>query len=142
MSKGNVTENNFINFIFKDIAMPSYGGSLFVHLHTADPGEGGTSSSNEAAYTGYARISTTRGSDWTVCDADGTPNASGSACKNANLITGTECTGVSDDETITHASLCTNSGQILYKGALTNNIRITHLSTPIFAAGAIIFKED
>jgi hypothetical protein len=142
MSKSNVTENDLIKFIFKDTAMPAYGGTLYIHFHTADPGEGGTSSTNEAAYTGYLRIATTRGADWTVCDADGTPNANGSAAKNTNIVTGTECTGVADDETLTHGSICTSGGQILYKGALTNQIRITHLSTPIFAPGAMIFKED
>jgi hypothetical protein len=145
MSKANVTENDFIKFVFNTVSMPSYGSNLFVHLHTADPGEGGTSSTNEAAYTGYARVSTTRIDDatgWKICDADGTPNPNGRAAENNGEVTFPECTGVSDDVLITHASLCTNGGQILYKGALTASIRVTNLITPRFPAGTMIFAED
>lgn len=143
MSKGNVTENDLVKFYSQATAMPSYGGTLYVHLHTADPGEGGTSSTSEATYTDYARVGVARdNTGWTICDADGTPNANGSAFKNAAEITFPECTGVSDDEDITHASLCTSGGQILYKGALTAAIKITNLITPRFPAGTVIFKED
>lgn len=143
MSKSNVTENDLVKFYANNVAMPSYGTNLYVHLHTSDPGEAGTSSSSEATYTSYARVTTLRdGTAWTICDVDGTPNANGSAFKNAAEVTFPECTGVSDDEVITHASLCTNGGQILYSGALTASIRITNLITPRFPAGTMIFKED
>lgn len=143
MSKSNVTENDYIKFIANAVAMPAYGGVLYMHLHTADPGEGGTSSTNEAAYTGYARVAVTRdASGFTVCDPDGTPNANGSAFKNTAETTFPECTGALDDELETHGSLCTASGQILYSGALTASLRITNLITPRFPAGTVIFKED
>lgn len=143
MSKSNVTENDYIKFIAHGTAMPAYGANLYLHLHTADPGEVGTSATNEATYTSYARVTKIRdATDWTICDADGTPNASGSAFKNATDVVFPECTGVADDEDITHGSICTNGGQILYKGALTAPINITHLSTPYFPAGTMIFKED
>ena len=41
--------------------------SLYLSLHTADPTAGGNQSSNEASYTGYARIAVLRTSaGWTV----------------------------------------------------------------------------
>jgi hypothetical protein len=143
MSKSNVTENDLVKFYANAIAIPAYGSNLYVHLHTADPGEAGTSSTNEVVYTSYARVTTLRDNTaWAICDVDGTPNASGSAFKNAIEVTFPECTGVSDDVVITHASLCTNGGQILYSGALTASIRITNLITPRFPVGTMIFKED
>lgn len=45
----------------------STAGSWYVSLHTADPGEAGDQSSNEAAYTSYARVAVARsGAGWTV----------------------------------------------------------------------------
>lgn len=143
MSKSNLTENDLVKFYANNTAMPSYGTNLYVHLHTADPGEGGSASTSQAAYTSYARVTTLRDNTaWTICDADGTPNANGSCFKNAVEVTFPECTGVADDEVQTHASICTNAGQILYSGALTASIRITNLITPRFPVGTMIFKED
>ena len=145
MSKGNVTTNEFVKFLANAEAMPSYGGVLYFHLHTADPGDGGTSSTNEVAYTGYARVAVNRdGSGLTVCNPTEpyAPNVSGTAFKNMSEVTFPECTGVSDDVTATHASICTATGQIFYSGALTYSIRITNLHTPRFPAGTAIFKED
>ena len=143
MSKSNVTENDYVKFVANSVAMPSYGTNLYMHLHTGDPGEAGISSTNAAVYTGYVRVTTLRDNTaWTICDSDGTPNASGSCFKNAVDVVFPECTGVSDNEVETHASLCNNSGQILYSGALTAPIRVTNLSTPYFPAGTLIFKED
>jgi hypothetical protein len=145
MSKGNVTENDVVKFLALGTTMPSYGASFYVHLHTADPGEAGTSSTSEADYPDYAEIAVARDSSgWTVCDADGTPNASGSAFKNAAEITFIECNASysPSTQTITHASLCAASGQIIYKGALTTPIVVGALNTPRIVAGGAIFKEN
>lgn len=132
MSKGNTTENDFIAFVFNGTAMPSYGTNLYVHLHTADPGEGGTSSTNEATYTDYARVAVSRDSaGWTV---------SGNQAENTAEVTFPECTGGSN--TITHASVCTIGGQILYSGALTASIAVSNLITPRFPAGTLVLQED
>lgn len=143
MSKSNVTENDYVKFVANTVTMPNYGTNLYMHLHTGDPGEAGVSSTNEAAYTSYARVTTLRDNTaWTICDSNGTPNADGSCFKNTTPVVFPECTGVADDEDETHASICTNGGQILYSGALTALIKITNLSTPYFPAGTLIFKED
>ena len=132
MSKGNTTENDVIAFMFNATAMPTYGANLYVHLHTADPGEAGTSSTNEATYTDYARVSVARDAGgWTV---------TGNEAENTAEVTFPECTGGTN--TITHASICTNGGQILYSGALTDSLSVSNLITPRFPAGTLVFQED
>lgn len=45
----------------------STAGSLYVSLHTADPGATGDQTTNEASYTSYARVAVARTSGgWTV----------------------------------------------------------------------------
>lgn len=142
MSKGNATENDWIKHVFNGVALPSYGANLQVNLHTADPGEAGTATTNAPTHTGYAAVAVSRdASGWTICDSDGTPNAAGNSAKNAAEITFPECTGGSD--TITHASISVAAtGQILYKGALTAPINVSNLITPRFPAGTLVLTED
>lgn len=40
--------------------LPSTAGSCYLSLHTADPGESGDQTTNEIAYTGYARVAIAR----------------------------------------------------------------------------------
>lgn len=144
MAKGNTTCNDLVKFFAHGTALPSYGANWELHLHTADPGDAGTGATNEATYTGYAPILVSRDAGgWTICDADGTTNANGRAFKNATESTFAECTGLSDDELITYASLTAPaSDQIIYKGALpAGGIRVTYLHTPRLPAGTAIFKE-
>lgn len=144
MSKGNVTENDYIKFVFNNVPMPAYGANLQVNLHTADPGEGGTASTNSATYTGYAPVAVARdGTGWTVCDPTDpyAANAAGSAAKNTAEVTFPESS--SGPETITHASVSVvATGQILYKGALLAPLVVNNLITPRFPAGTLIMTED
>jgi len=145
MSKSNATENDYIKFVFNATAMPAYGSNLQANLHTADPGEGGIDTTNAPTYTDYSAVAVARdNTGWTVCDTDGTPNASGSAAKNASEITFPECgSGFVGTETLTHGSISVvSSGQILYSGALTQSIIVSALITPRLPAGTAIFKED
>jgi len=144
MSKSNATENDFVKFLAQATAMPSYGSNLQVNLHTSDPGEAGTSTSNSPTYTGYVAVAVARdNTGWTICDGIDpfAPNASGNAFKNAAEITFPECTGGSD--TITHASISVvATDQILYSGALTASVAVSNLITPRFPAGTLIMAED
>lgn len=66
-------------------------GDLYIALFTTDPGESGDVT-NEATYTGYARVAVARdNTEWTVTDG---------VAMNVNNITFPEATGGS--ETITH----------------------------------------
>lgn len=140
--KGNTTRNDFVKFIANNVSMPTYGGTIYAHLHTADPGAGGTSSTNEATYTSYARVATPRDlATFQICDPDGTPNVNGTCFKNLVEITWPECTGVADDEEEFFVTLCTNAGQILYRATLITPIRVNNNDTPRIPPGALIFRE-
>src|ERR1035438_9604263 len=69
--KGTELQRTFLNYIFctsglttsviaGDRAATSTTTTLWVALHTADPGNAGNQTTSEAAYTGYARIATQR----------------------------------------------------------------------------------
>ena len=146
MSKGNTFENELLAHIFTnaDIALigdatglrgSSTAGSLFVSLHTGDPGEAGNQTTNECAYTSYARVAVARTTGgWTV---------SGNAVTNAALIQFPQCTGGS--ETATHFAIGTASsgtGKILYKGALSASLAISSGIQPQFGAGELDGSED
>lgn len=75
MSKGNTFENDLAKLIFNATAIANIADnaasspltSLYVSLHTGDPGEAGDQTTSEATYTSYARVAVARsGSGWTV----------------------------------------------------------------------------
>jgi hypothetical protein len=145
MSKSNPTENDFVKFIFNAVAMPAYGALLQLNFHTADPGEAGTATTSAPTSTAYVAQTVTRdGTGWVICDPDGTPNADGSAAKNAAQVTFPEIeAGFVGTQTWTHGSVSVvATGQILYSGALTQAIIVSALTTPIFPAGTVLFLED
>ncbi len=145
MSKSNATENDFVKFVFNAVAMPSYGAALQLNFHTADPGEAGTATTSEPTPTNYTPKTVSRdGAGWTICDADGTPNAAGSAAKTAVAVDFDEIeSGFVGTETWTHGSVSVvATGQILYSGALTQPIIVSALATPRFPAGTVLFRED
>lgn len=146
MSKGNTFENELLLLIFNNDALPLIGdasglqpsasdGSLYVSLHTGDPGEGGNQTTSEAAYTSYARVAVARTTGgWTV---------SSNAVSNAALIQFPQCTGGS--ETLTHFAVGTASsstGKILYKGSLSSSLAVSSGIQPQFAAGDLDITED
>lgn len=124
MSKSDVFENDFLKLIFNattindlaenDTTTPAT--TLTVALHTADPGEAGTQSTNETAYTGYARVAVNRNSGgWTV--------TANSVSPTANIDFG-ECTA-SPGAAITHFSVGTGvSNKLLYSGTVTPNVTL------------------
>lgn len=134
MSKGNATENDLVAYIFKGTAIPWAAASqLDIHLHTADPGEAGVSSTSEATYTSYAAVTVNRSAGaWTV---------SANEASNAALVQFPQCTGGSN--TITHISITPNaSTQILYSGALGSSLSVSNGIQPQFAIGALVVTED
>jgi len=146
MSKSNTFENELLLHIFNnsDIALvgdatglrgSSTAGSLYVALHTADPGEAGTAATSECAYTSYARVAVARsGAGWTVA---------GNAVTNAALIQFPQCTGGS--ETVTYFSITPSSSgasKILYSGALSASLAVSSGIQPQFGAGELDGTED
>lgn len=147
MSKSNSTENDFVRFVFNNVAMPSYGSTLQLNFHTADPGEAGVATTARPTPVNYvAQVVVRDGTGWIICD--GTPlyaaNPAGNAAKSAVDVEFPEIeAGFAGTETWTHGSVSVvATGQILYKGALTQSIIVSALSQPRFPAGTVLFRED
>lgn len=116
----------------------STAGSLYVALHTADPTEGGDQTTNEVAYTSYARVAVARSStDWTSV---------GNVISNASLVQFPTCTGGS--ATVTHFSVGVDDGtatftpRIIAYGALASPLTIVSGIQPQFAAGSLVITLD
>lgn len=124
MSKSKTFENDLLKLIFQglpiagiaDNAASSPLTSLYLALHTADPGETGDQSTSEVSYTGYARMPVLRSaSGWTVAGNVVNPVSS---IEFGEMTAGTAGTA-------THASIgtsLTGAGKILYRGALNPSI--------------------
>lgn len=149
MSKSNTWESDLLKLVFNNTTAALIGdatglvgstaaGSLYVSLHTADPGETGDQTTNEASYTGYARVAVARTSGgWTISGTAPTQAA------NTATITFGQCTAGS--ATITHVGVGTASsgaGKLLYSGALTSSLAVSNNITPAFSAGAFVLTED
>ena len=145
MSKGDAFEAALLDLIFLNIDVANIGdaaglqnsataGSLFVALHTADPGEAGTQTTSEIAYTGYARVGVARsGVGWT---------RTGSSISPAANIDFGACTAGSG--TATHFSvgtLSSGAGMILYKGAISPTIAVSAGVTPRLTVSTAITEE-
>lgn len=145
MSKGNTFESELLSHIFTNADIANIGdatglrgssaaGSLHFALHTADPGEAGDQTTNEVAYTSYARVALGRsGSNFTV---------SGNQVTLAANLDFPACTG--GTATATHFSIGTaasGTGKILYKGTVTPNISISNGVTPRLTTGTTITED-
>jgi len=140
MAKQNPHIADILSLVLNGVTLPvDYGSTLYLRAHTADPGLSGDGTVSECTYTGYAAVSLVR-------DNTGTTGFSTTGTTRYNLVEKTfpQCTGVSDDETISHLSLNTagtGAGRGIGKGALAANIRVTYLATPRLVAGALTYQE-
>ena len=134
-AKGNTFENDVVLLTFNGTAYSwNANTDLYVALHTADPGEAGSQTTNECAFGSYARV--------TVARTSGGFTVSGDTASNTATISFPECT--SGSETVTHVSIGTASsgaGQIMYKGALTASRAVSSGITLQFAASALSVTE-
>jgi hypothetical protein len=108
---------------------------LYLSLHTADPGVGGAQTTNETAYTNYARIAVSR-------DVGGWDAPAAAATANAALAQFPQC-GASG-ATLTHVAIGTDAagaGLVLYAGALSSSLAVANGIQPQFAAGALDVTE-
>ena len=112
---------------------------LFAALHTADPTSAGNQSTNEVAYTGYARvgiIATSAGFTVTT-----------NSVSNAALVQFPICTGGTSTATFFSFGLLntggTSAAEILASGALTNGggLAISTGIQPSFPAGTLADTE-
>ena len=142
MPKSTTTCNNLLKLLFNatawaniaDNAAASPLTNLYLSLHTADPGVGNAQTTNEIAYTNYARIPIARTSGgWTV---------STNSVTNAALAQFAQC-GVTGG-TATHVAIGTDAsgaGNVLYAGALNSSLAISNGIQPQFAGSALTATE-
>jgi len=115
----------------------STAGSLYVALHTADPGEAGTQSTSETSYTSYARVAVPRNSGGT-----GFGVAAGVGSNNGEIVFPTcGATGAA----LTHWSvgtLSSGAGVVLWKGTLPSTFNVATGIAPRIPAGALTLTVD
>lgn len=131
IAKGSTFGNDFLKLIFNATPISNIAGdattspltSLYVSLHTASPLVGGSQTTHEAAYTGYARVAVDRSaSGWTV---------TGSSVSPTNDIEFPIATGGHEVETyFAIGTDATGTGKILYFGAINPAISVQSGVTP------------
>ena len=126
MSKGNTFETELLALIFQNANLALIGdatglrgstvaGSLFLALHSADPGEAGDQTTSEVAYTGYARVGVVRSAvGFTVTGNQVSPAA--------NVDFGA-CTAAPATYAFwTIGTAASGAGKILYRGVIGSNL--------------------
>jgi hypothetical protein len=146
MSKSNTFENELLLLIFNNTDIANIGdaaglqnsaaaGSLYASLHTSDPGEAGTATTNEISYTGYARPAVARSSaGFTV--------SGNSVTLTANVDFPEMTAGAGG--TVTHFSIVkevSGASVILYSGTVTPNIAVAVGVTPRLKAATSITED-
>ena len=147
MGKSNSFKNSLLQLLFNNVDIADIGdaagiqnsataGSLYVALHTADPGAAGNQTTSECAYGSYDRVAIARSAGgWTVAT---------NTAVNTALAQFPECS--SGSETITYVSIGTSAyptaGVILYSGALTASRSVSTGIQPQFAATAATVTEN
>ena len=152
MSRTNAAEQNYLQHWFQNADWPNIGdaaglqnslaaGNFYVSLHTADPGEAGNQTTNEATFVNYTRQAVPRSAaGWAVADAGG----GAWTADNVNPITFPEAG--SGPQVITHFGIGTNptpdAGNLIWSGALTAPRTVDVGITLQFAAGALNVQAD
>jgi hypothetical protein len=142
--KSTAASNSIVALIFNatpyaniaDDAAVAPLGNLYLSLHTADPGLGGSQLTNETSYTNYVRIAVARTvGGWAV--------PVGGATNNVALAQFAQC-GVTG-ATLTHVGIGTDAsgaGRMLYTGALNSPLAVANLIQPQFSATALTVTES
>lgn len=146
MPKSTAFDNSFLLHMLNNSAIANVGdatglpaaatvGSLYLTLHTADP-SAGNQSTNEVAYTSYARKAVSRTSgEFSISGAVAT------LVNNQSFVTGTGGSG-----TATHWGLGVNGTAasatvLLWSGAISPSIVCGNGVTPQLLAGTIITES-
>lgn len=144
MSKGNTYEDDILKLALNatpianiaDNAASSPLTNLYVALHTADPGEGGTQATSEITYTSYARTAITRNNaspGWTITSGSASPVAT------INFPAGTGGSGTATHFSIGVAS--SGASKILYFGTITTPIVCGAGVTPQLTTAGTITED-
>lgn len=143
MSKSDYWENGLLKLLFNATALANIADNaasspltnLYISLHTADPGDSGSQTTSETAYTSYARVAVARTTGgWTVTTNSVSPVAN---------ITFPTCTA-SPGAAVTYAGIGTavsGAGNLLYSGVLSSPITVAISAAPVIASGSTITED-
>lgn len=138
-AKATAFSNDLLELIFNGTAIANIADNadstpltnLYVSLHTSSPGASGDQTTNECAYTSYARVAVARTSGgWTVTTSSVSPAAT------ISFPAATDGT-----ETATHfavGSASSGAGRILYFGTISPTIAISNGVTPQLTTASTI----
>jgi hypothetical protein len=143
MSKGNTFENDLLKLIFNATAIANIADnaasspltSLYISLHTADPGEAGDQTANEISYTGYARVGVAR-------TTGGFTVTNNSVSPVANIDFGQMTAGAGG--TVTHWAVgvaVSGATKVLYKGTVAPNIVVSNGVTPRLTTASTVTED-
>lgn len=145
MSKSDFFETGLLQLIFNGTAIANLADNaasspltnLYISLHTADPGEGGTQSTSEIAYTSYARVAVARtAGGWTI---SGTSPAQAAPVATISFPAGTGGSGTATHFGVGYAS--TGAGNLIYIGTITPNIVCGNGITPQLTTASTITED-
>lgn len=146
MSKSDSFENSLLLLLFQNTNIANVGdatglrgstavGSLYLSLHTADPGEAGTQATSEIAYTSYARVAVARTSGGFAVATNAVQLVA-----TASFPAGTGGAGTATFWGVGTAA--SGAGVLLYSGTVTPNIVCGNGITPQLAGSTSIITED
>lgn len=132
MGKGTTWANDLLKLALNATAIANIADNaatspltnLYLALHTADPGAGGSQTTSEVAYTSYARVAVARTTGGFTAGSGGVSNL---------VAAGTFPAGTGGSGTATYFSIGTASsgaGKILWSGPITPSIVTGNGVTP------------
>jgi hypothetical protein len=142
--KGSTYNNDLLKLILNAVPIAGIADNaasgaltqLYVSLHLADPGAGGSQNTSEATYPGYARQGVSRtATGFTVSGATGTLAAA---------VIFPACTTWGSSETETWAVVGTAAsgpGKILYRGPITPNLTVSSGVSPQLTTGTALTES-
>jgi hypothetical protein len=146
MGKSNAFETEILELIFNNGNIANVGdatglrgatlaGDLYLSLHTSDPGEAGTQTTNEIAYTGYARVAVPRSAAGFTVSGDSAVLANDEDFPKMTAGAGGTVTyfGV--------GSSSSGAGLLLYSGVATPNILIQAGTIPRLEAATSVTED-
>lgn len=147
-SKSNAWEHGLLLLLFNNTNFANVGdatglrgsstaGSLYLSLHTSDPGEAGSQTTNESAYGEYGRVAIARAS------GAGGFTVTGNAATLTDALTSFP-EGNSGTETATYFGIgtaSTGAGVLLYSGTITPNIVCGSGITPQLSSSTSVTED-
>lgn len=141
-AKGNTFCNDIMKLILNGTAIANIADNaaaspltnVYVALHTADPGAGGSQTTSEAAYTSYSRVAVARsGAGWTVTGQSASPAA--------DIIFPTATGGNETETYFTIGTASSGAGKILYRGTMAPSVAVVSGVTPRVTAASVVTEQ-